>query len=80
MSAPASQRITPGLVGAPDEVDVVVIGMGPGGEDVAGRLAEAVELLEQGVPVNERDSQKATAAMAAAFHGRVEVLRELRPW
>lgn len=30
-----------GSPGTPAEVDVVVLGMGPGGEDVAGRLAEA---------------------------------------
>ena len=25
----------------PEQADVVIIGMGPGGEDIAGRLAEA---------------------------------------
>ena len=32
---------TPDAIDGPDVVDVVVLGMGPGGEDVAGKLAEA---------------------------------------
>lgn len=38
-AATANDR--PDEAGGPDTADVVVIGMGPGGEDVAGRLAEA---------------------------------------
>lgn len=44
MSATRNDRATgsqtsPEVIGT--EVDVVIIGMGPGGEDVAGQLAEA---------------------------------------
>ena len=43
----------------------------------AGRLAEVVELLEQGFPVNGRNSNGLTATMRAARYGREEVLCEL---
>lgn len=36
-----SRPYTPAVADAPSRVDVIVLGMGPGGEDLAGRLAEA---------------------------------------
>ena len=41
MTNQTNQTNQPNQTGGTAEVDVVVIGMGPGGEDVAGRLAES---------------------------------------